>query len=543
MHMLRYLILLPLLIAATVSVALKVSDDALARDEAEFAEEVRSLKSELQRAVAPYNDAAENLARATAADSEPVHAWRQELTRLEWRKRFSRILGAGIAEFTAEGPVMLHWQSRAFPPNTPPDEAVIEPSRLAALIPAVPMQTLALEGGAAVPQAPEGTVLWVTPSPNSGSGMLSIVWLDAQQLLQQPFHVLVTGRLKVAATRRDHETADARFLAECSLEVKGYVWRLWVQPGEAFPWRSRPNPAWMVGGAGFALGGLLIAFIGTDQRRRMQLEALNQSLEKRVTERTADLAAAKVQLEAAFEREQELSQMKSRFLRTVCHELRTPLAIVDSSAQILERYGGRLEETRAQECCSRIRTAVKRLAEISDEVVLFDRQESGQLPPQPVEICWREWLQGLADEVSRSHGDHPFEIQHTREAGAELKADPRLLRRMIANLLDNAMKYSPNKKSIKIRSRLNDSVLTVSICDEGMGIPENEQTRLFSTFFRASNVGHLPGLGLGLVIVRHCAEVCGGQLSVHSEEGKGTEVTLQLPNYVTELAHGQPPSH
>ena len=106
---------------------------------------------------------------------------------------------------------------------------------------------------------------------------------------------------------------------------------------------------------------------------------------------------------------------------------------------------------------------------------------------------------------------------------------------MIDNLISNAIKFTPQGGTVKVTVSSDNGAVVVSVADNGCGIPESEQTKLFERFFRSSSTEHVQGTGLGLTVVRSIVEAHGGSISCRSEEGKGTEFTFTLPTAVAAL--------
>jgi signal transduction histidine kinase len=111
----------------------------------------------------------------------------------------------------------------------------------------------------------------------------------------------------------------------------------------------------------------------------------------------------------------------------------------------------------------------------------------------------------------------------------EADADERLLRHIFSNLLSNAVKYSPAGSPVEFEIQLEAGSIVCRVRDSGIGIPETDQQWLFNAFYRGRNVGHRPGTGLGLVIVKRCVELHGGRISLESRNDEGTTATLYLP--------------
>ena len=147
----------------------------------------------------------------------------------------------------------------------------------------------------------------------------------------------------------------------------------------------------------------------------------------------------------------------------------------------------------------------------------------------PVPVNVPDMLGKLADEtLTADEHRHALEIDCTP---AELRAslDPQLLRHILLNLLSNACKYSPAGAPVRLAATVQGDRLELAITDQGIGIPPEDQARLFSFFFRARNVGGVAGSGLGLLVVRRCVEAHGGTIAFASALGEGTRFVVTLP--------------
>ncbi len=257
--------------------------------------------------------------------------------------------------------------------------------------------------------------------------------------------------------------------------------------------------------------------------REAEITRFNHELEQKIRERTAELHQALAQ-------ERELNRLKSNFVAMVNHEIRTPLALILGSAEILSRYLDRLNPMDRADHLQTITQSVDRMTGLLEDVLLFSKAEAGRIEFHPEPMDLREFCTGLVDEM-RSATHRRCLLELTIEEVSPARADKVLLRHILSNLIANAVKYSPAGGTVQImvRQAAGDAIFTVS--DHGVGIPEADQKRLFNPFFRGKNVGTLPGTGLGLVIVKHCTLHHGGELQLESQEGRGTTVTIRLPLY------------
>ena len=242
-----------------------------------------------------------------------------------------------------------------------------------------------------------------------------------------------------------------------------------------------------------------------------------------------DRKRAEVELLAAVQREKELSEMKSKFVSTASHEFRTPLATMLSSAELLEHYSESLSPAEKLNLLQTIQGGAKRMSEMIDDVLTLGRAESGVLklnlgPTNLRELCGR-----VVSEFRIAQGKQHIITLDDRFDRVEAHMDERLLRHILNNLLSNAVKYSPPGSEVTFSLTRRDEQAAIETQDRGIGIPLEDQPRMFESFHRASNVENRPGTGLGLAIVKKAVELHGGEISLSSAVGSGTRFTVMLP--------------
>ncbi|MBI1840058.1 MAG: hypothetical protein HYR88_04310 [Verrucomicrobia bacterium] len=241
--------------------------------------------------------------------------------------------------------------------------------------------------------------------------------------------------------------------------------------------------------------------------------------------RTEALAS---QRERELEGEREINRLKSGFVSLVSHEFRTPLGIIQSSAQILERYLEKLPPEQRRDQLASITKNVRRMGSLIDEVLLLGKSEAGQMRFAPAPLALGELCSRLVEEMlSATHRQCPIEL--VAEPMPPALVDESLLRHILSNLLSNATKYSPPGSPVRLRVRREGSHAVIEVRDDGMGIPEADRAKLFTAFHRGANVGQIGGTGLGLTIVLRCVKLHGGDIAVDSQEGRGTQFTARLP--------------
>jgi PAS domain S-box-containing protein len=238
---------------------------------------------------------------------------------------------------------------------------------------------------------------------------------------------------------------------------------------------------------------------------------------------------AEAELLKALAREQELGQLKSSFVSMVSHEFRTPLGVIQSSAEILRDYLDQLDAGEQQEHLQSIARNTRRMADMMEEVLLLGRLDAGKMQFEPAPIPLPRLCARLVDEVqSATSRACPIELR-VGELPAGARADERLLRHSFTNLLTNAVKYSEPGRPVQFTVERDGRDAVFTVRDHGIGIPEPDQAWLFNAFHRGSNVGARAGTGLGLVIVKRCVELHDGRIRVESKVGEGTTVTVRLP--------------
>ena len=242
-----------------------------------------------------------------------------------------------------------------------------------------------------------------------------------------------------------------------------------------------------------------------------------------------DRKRAEAELLAAMQREKELSELKSKFVSTASHEFRTPLATMLSSAELLEHYSENLAPEERRNLLQTIQGSAKRMSEMIDDVLTLGRAESGVLKLNLGPTNLRELCERVVSEFRIAQGKHHVITLDDRFDRLEAYMDERLLRHILNNLLSNAVKYSPTGSEVTFSLERRDEQAAIEIRDRGIGIPPEDQPRMFESFQRASNVENRPGTGLGLAIVKKAVELHGGEISLQSAVGSGTRFTVVLP--------------
>jgi len=277
-----------------------------------------------------------------------------------------------------------------------------------------------------------------------------------------------------------------------------------------------------------------------DLARRTALAVDNTRLFHEAQEQAEHQAVLNAALRASVqERDQALSdlqhalQTRDEFLASASHDLKNPLASIKASVQLLQRRLDRPEGAdpeRIREGLQRLDSTVTRAAGLVVELLDLARLQMGSpldLDRQPMDLV--RLTREVVSEHQLTTDRHTLNLE-TLETELVGVWDARRLGRVLSNLLDNAIKYSPQGGPIEVRLSRDGEWANVEVADRGMGIPIDQQERVFERFQRATNVTtRIGGTGIGLASARHILESHGGFISVTSQEGTGSTFTLRLP--------------
>jgi PAS domain S-box-containing protein len=244
---------------------------------------------------------------------------------------------------------------------------------------------------------------------------------------------------------------------------------------------------------------------------------------------------AEAELLRMLAREKEVNQLKSNFVSMVSHEFRTPLGIIQSSAEILDDYLEQLQPAERKEQLHSIIKNTQRMAAMMEEILVLSRLDAGKMDFKPAALNLTGFCRRVADEVlSATDQRCPIELSLASMA-QEAWADERLLSHIFTNLLNNAVKYSEAGRAVQFVVERDGAEAVCMVRDHGIGISAEDQRWLFNSFHRGNNVAGRPGTGLGLVLVKRCIDLHGGKVQIQSTLGAGTTVTVRLPVFGAHL--------
>lgn len=228
--------------------------------------------------------------------------------------------------------------------------------------------------------------------------------------------------------------------------------------------------------------------------------------------------------------EKEVDQMKNQLLSTVSHELRTPLASIKGFATTLLRSDVRWDEATQREFLRIIEEESNRLEELIDNLLDMSQVEAGALRIHREPVQLRRLVREAVENAQRRADSHWFVMDLPAEL-PRVWADPRRIGQVLNNILENALKYSPNGGQITVTCEIEGETVLTSIADQGEGIPRELLERIFDRFFQvdAASTRKTGGSGLGLAIAKGIVEAHGGVIWAESEAGQGSVFRFSLP--------------
>jgi len=233
--------------------------------------------------------------------------------------------------------------------------------------------------------------------------------------------------------------------------------------------------------------------------------------------------------------ELEVARLKSEFVSTVSHEFRSPLSAISHLAELLD-MGRVKDEDRKREYYRLILGESGRLRRLVENLLNFARIEDGrqQFQFEPTDVG--RWLRPAVDEFQASLAAGKQVVLEIASDLPPVRADAEAMTTVLVNLLDNAVKYSPDSARVWVEASLVAGAVEIRVRDEGAGIAEEDQTHIFERFYRARDTRTVAGTGLGLALVQRIVAAHGGTVDVESRAGKGSTFRVRLPAFGEEKA-------
>lgn len=231
----------------------------------------------------------------------------------------------------------------------------------------------------------------------------------------------------------------------------------------------------------------------------------------------------------ALKKEQELNGLKSQFISMASHEFRTPLSAIQTSTILISKQNGTEQEVKREKYVAQIKKNVKQLVVILNDFLSLSKLEEGRVIANMQLFDFVALSKTLIEEVSLTKKRGKNILFSSPSELVLLNLDPKLVRHILMNLVTNAIKYSPKNTDINIKITESDLFVSLEVKDQGIGIPEKEQGKIFERFFRAKNAQNIEGTGLGLHIVKQYVDLMDGTIDFKSTPNKGTTFLIKWP--------------
>lgn len=532
-----------------------VEQPVVEQDTERFKDEVRRMIEMLRANHRRHLDTLNPLrARLESAPEITTALWRQAVTREPWHAAGS--LEVGYAEAQGDGPDLkcpvrfLETKlegSRRQPGTDLAQETAIRPALRAAAANdhAVATRRVRLTTAGAPDRRLAVLVLLAVRAPEPASTARGFLFLtyDPEELVNDPRLQMASSGVELAIvaplTPKPGAIAEPEepFQRRTLFTMPGVSWTLLFTARPSFFLASEKMLPRLVLGTGIILSLLLFRIAWGETHRRLAAERA-----ARLRTEMVEREHAARELEEALASERELGRLKSNFVATVSHEFRTPLAVILSSSELLERYYDGLDPGQRREQLQTISHAVRRMSALMEQVLLLSRVDAGNLEFKRASLDLAALVRRVAADVATATQSRcPIHVR-----AAELPpvlADQGLLQIVLTNLINNAVKYSPAGSSVSVSLERANTDAVLQVRDAGIGIPAEDQKRLFTPFFRAGNAGDIPGTGLGLAIVKRCVALHEGALTCESTAGHGATFTVRLPVFPPLSDHEKNPAH
>ncbi len=358
-----------------------------------------------------------------------------------------------------------------------------------------------------------------------------------EELLGQNLDILIPSEY-----RKNHHHQVEGFLEKSDPRQMGHGRDLYGQrkDGSVFPVEAGLNP-FEVYGTKYVMA--LVTDISVRKNQELEIINLNSSLEQKIEERTKELNStiktlreevskrkkAEHKIKESLRKERELNELKTKFLSLVSHEFKTPLSGILTSATLAGKYTETKQQDKREKHLKTIQSKVKYLNNILNDFLSIERLESGKanykfdtIPLSKVinEVIYNSNML-LKDGQKINYPNNIDDIT--------INFDEKILELSLTNLINNAIKYSPEYTLIDVVVSPKKDAVEIKIIDQGMGIPQKEQKFIFNRYFRAENALLDQGTGIGLNIVKSHLENLGGTVTFESEEGKGSTFIISFP--------------
>jgi signal transduction histidine kinase len=263
----------------------------------------------------------------------------------------------------------------------------------------------------------------------------------------------------------------------------------------------------------------------SEQRKQAMIKSY-QELQREIEHRKQ----VEAELTEALAAERKFNQFQQNFITTMSHEFRTPLAIILTSSQILERYNQKLTDEQRQDKFHMIKAQIQHIDLLLNGILTIQNIENNRIEFNPTAVQIKPLLAQNIENIQTTIGENHVIHFEFIDCPDEITADEQLLQTIFFNLLQNAVKFSPEASQIHVELCCDSDYTIIKVRDEGRGIAEDEQAQIFQSFYRGENAHNIQGTGLGLAIVKNAVDLHTGQIMVESQSDKGTTFTVKIPH-------------
>lgn len=272
----------------------------------------------------------------------------------------------------------------------------------------------------------------------------------------------------------------------------------------------------------------LITDISERKQKEAKITHLNVQLEEEVRLRNLELEKVIEQLQTSLNKEKELNHLKTNFIALASHEFKTPLSAILSSTELMAKYASLNDSDKIKEHLSKVKVMIARLNGMLDDLLTLENIETGKINP----VFKFFNIESFVLDTQQAQAAF-LKPNQTLDIKSSLKGeyfhDPKILNIVLTNLVGNAIKYSNEESAIQVDLVEDSKNLIITVIDNGIGIPINEQNLIFDRFFRAKNALYYPGAGIGLNIVKGYIDSLNADISFESKEHEGTIFIVKLP--------------
>ncbi|KJD33305.1 histidine kinase [Tamlana nanhaiensis] len=361
--------------------------------------------------------------------------------------------------------------------------------------------------------------------------VLQLFGYEKDELINQSIEVLIPHRF-----HKNHSTYVSKFMDNKEKRQMGHGRDLYGarKDGSTFPLEIGLNPL-EVEGESFVMAMVIDITVRKEQENK--LKELNDELEKKVEERTKTLSITVNQLKEAqdetikaLKKEKELNELKTKFLSLVSHEFKTPLSGILTSTMLLAKYKLSEQQEKRDKHIKTISDKVHYLNNILNDFLSIEKLETGKIKYNFTSFKISKVVNEVIYNANMLLKEGQIINYPENIDDFSMFQDEKTLELALSNLVNNAIKYSPENTIVDITVKQDAVNTTFEVKDNGIGIPVEEQKNIFKRYFRAENALLTQGTGIGLNIVKSHLENLGGAISFTSEQDKGSKFTFTLPN-------------